>query len=80
MLYSKEEVLECGGLFKDSQDYFISLPFDLTNADSTCLALTDCQGVDNATECLIQAFAPLQCYQDGIEVDITAAEYNSMGN
>lgn len=80
LLYSEEEVLECGGLFKDSQDYDISLPFDQTNAESTCPALINCQGVDNATECLIQAFAPLQCYTDGIEVDITAADYNSMGN
>ena len=79
IVYSGGNVYRCGGLLKNGHAFGIDLPLDSSNIDSACSALIDCNGSD-VDECLKQAFLPLQCYNNGTEVDVTAAEYHSGGN
>lgn len=78
LLYSNGSVVNCGGLLKNSTLIDISLPIDESNVDPSCSTLVDCE--DDSIDCLRQAFMPLQCYNNGTEVDVTASDYNSGGN
>jgi hypothetical protein len=86
IVYSEGQVIECGGVHQDSHELSIALPFDPTISNSTCSLSLDCNDVNqvfNATtesDCFAQAFTTLQCYNIGIEVDVTAAAQNSNGD
>lgn len=79
LLYSDGKVFQCGGLLKDDHAFGIELPLDSSDVDAACSTLIECNGSD-VDDCLRRAFLPLQCYNNGTEVDVTAADYHSGGN
>ena len=79
LLSSEGEAITCGGLFKDEFDTAITLPLDLTGIDLECSALINCSDNDS-DRCLKDAFTPLQCFNNGTEIDVTSAEWNIDGN
>lgn len=86
IIYSEGQVIECGGVHMDSHELSITLPFDPTISNSTCSLSLDCLDVSHEfnttteSDCFTRAFTSLQCYNVGIEVDVTAAAQNSNGD
>lgn len=78
LLYSNGSVVTRGGFRKNSTLIDISLPIDKSKIEASCSTLVGCK--DGNTDCVRQAFIPLQCYNNGTEVDVTASEWNSGGN
>jgi hypothetical protein len=79
IMYSEGQVVSCGGVLKGGYNSTITLPFESSEIDPECSALINCPP-GSQDSCLKQAFLPLQCYNNGTEVDVTAADYYSQGN